>query len=110
MKAVVDWAWYEFNRVVIMGGCLLVWSLRVQGGGNIPRNGPVLLLANHQSFLDPVMIGVSCTRQLVYLARKTLFRGHFGRYITSIGAVPVDQEGVAKEGLKTIITELRGGK
>jgi len=106
-KSAANRMWYELNRVFIMGGCLLGWSLRVEGGGNVPSTGPVLLLANHQSFLDPMMIGVSCSRQLVYLARKTLFRGYFGKYITSVGAVPVDQEGVAKEGLKTIITELK---
>jgi len=50
------------------------FSLRKQGGNNIPKTGPVLLIANHESFLDPISVGLTSTRNLCYLARKTFIQ------------------------------------
>jgi 1-acyl-sn-glycerol-3-phosphate acyltransferase len=89
----------------------LAFSLRLEGRGHVPRTGPVLLLANHQSFLDPILVGVASPRHLYYLARKTLFRNPvFTWLIRSVNAVPIDQEGIGKEGLQTILGLLQAGR
>ena len=109
-----DWLsrlWYGTNKCWVMAAFSLGFSTRFEGGCNVPRQGPALLIANHQSFLDPPCVGLASPRQLCYLARKTLFKhGPFGWYLRSVNCVPVDQEGVAKEGLKTIIDLLNRGK
>jgi 1-acyl-sn-glycerol-3-phosphate acyltransferase len=102
--------WYEFCRGNIMAGLTLGFSFRWEGGRNIPRRGPALLIANHESFLDPIAVGLTTTRQLCYLARKTLFTPSFGWFLRSVNCVPVDQDGVAKEGLKTILDLLHQGR
>jgi 1-acyl-sn-glycerol-3-phosphate acyltransferase len=101
---------YEFVRAHVMATYTLGFSFRFEGGRNIPKSGPALLVANHESFLDPVAIGLTTTRQIHYLARKTLFVGKFGSFLRRVNCVPVDQEGVAKEGLRTIIELLGQGK
>ena len=53
---------------------MIFFGLRSVGQRHIPRRGGVLLIANHQSFLDPLAIGGARTRHLHYLARKTLFQ------------------------------------
>ncbi len=89
----------------------LGWSLRIQGKQNIPLAGPVLLIANHQSFFDPVLIGLASPRHLSFLARHTLFRHRlFGGLITAMNAVPIDQDGVGKSGLQTILAQLQAGR
>jgi 1-acyl-sn-glycerol-3-phosphate acyltransferase len=89
----------------------LAFSFRVDGKANIPRTGPALLIANHQSYLDPLIVGLASRRHLAFLARKTLFRHKSLRWlIESLNAVPIDQEGVGKEGIKTIIEELKKGR
>jgi 1-acyl-sn-glycerol-3-phosphate acyltransferase len=89
----------------------LASSLRFAGRRHMPRRGPVLVIANHQSYLDPSLVGVASPRPLRYLARKTLFRHPaFAWFIRQLGALPVDQEGVAKEGLKVVLEELRQGQ
>jgi 1-acyl-sn-glycerol-3-phosphate acyltransferase len=103
--------WYETVYLITHLGCTLTFSLRTEGRNNVPATGPVLLVANHGSFLDPILIGLSTRRHLSYLARKTLFRSLLFRgLIRSLNAVPIDQEGVGKEGLKTILEQLRAGR
>jgi 1-acyl-sn-glycerol-3-phosphate acyltransferase len=107
----LSYLWYELAFWLSLAGMLLGFSLRIRGRRHIPRTGPVLLIANHQSFLDPPLIGLAAPRHLRYLARKTLFRHWcFGALIRSLHAVPIDQDGIGKEGLKTILQQLQAGK
>ena len=88
----------------------LGFSYRYEGTRQMPLSGPTLVIANHQSFLDPFIVGMAVQRPLVYLARKTLFRHRlFAALIRSFNAIPIDQEGVGKEGLTTVIDHLGRG-
>jgi 1-acyl-sn-glycerol-3-phosphate acyltransferase len=100
--------WYESAFLSGMAAMTLGFSLRTEGRRNMPAGGPVLVVANHQSYLDPLLVGLAVHRHLCYLARKTLFRKPaFARLIRSFNAVPIDQEGVGKEGIKTILHQLQ---
>ncbi|MBY0231634.1 MAG: 1-acyl-sn-glycerol-3-phosphate acyltransferase [Gemmataceae bacterium] len=89
----------------------LASSFRMAGQRHMPRSGPVLIIANHTSYLDPILVGLAVRRPIRYLARKTLFRHPlFSALITNLGAVPIDQEGFAREGLQTSIRLLQGGE
>jgi 1-acyl-sn-glycerol-3-phosphate acyltransferase len=70
-------------------------------------SGPVLLVANHQSHLDPVLVGIACPRRLKYLARRGLFFWPFSWWIRALGAVPIDRERGALGGIKTTLNLLR---
>jgi 1-acyl-sn-glycerol-3-phosphate acyltransferase len=68
----------------------LLFGLQTRGIKNIPRTGPVLLVTNHQSFLDPWLIGVPVPRQVHYMARDTLFKGGFlGFLLELLNAFPI---------------------
>src|SRR3954467_10758500 len=110
-SSLLAYPWYAcckgLNCAELTFGC----SIRTEGGRHVPRKGPALLIANHQSYLDPVLVGMASPRHLCFLARKTLFRHRvFAWLIRSLHAVPVDQEGVAKEGLKAILRQLEAGQ
>ncbi len=110
-ESTASWLWYEANTLSNMTFFTLAYSYRFEGSANIPATGPVLLIANHQSYLDPPAVGLASRRHLVYLARKSLFRNkYFNWLIRSFGAVPIDQQGIGKEGLKTILDQLEHGK
>ena len=86
------------------------WSFRAAGRSNISPAGPVLLVANHQSFIDPVLVGLGATRPLTYLARSNLWDHRaLGAAINYWGAVPIDR-GFGKEGLQTVLGELAKGR
>jgi 1-acyl-sn-glycerol-3-phosphate acyltransferase len=107
----LGYIWYEVARWLLTGIFSFAYSLRFRGRQNIPKDGPILFIANHQSFLDPAAIGLSCPRHLSYLARKTLFKNPiFGKLLRSLNSVPVDQQGVAKEGMKNILEALKNGR
>jgi 1-acyl-sn-glycerol-3-phosphate acyltransferase len=81
-----------------------IWfRYRYWGRGNVPPTGPVLLAANHQSHLDPVLVGIACPRQLKYLARQGLFFWPFSLWIRSLGAVPIDRDRGSIAGIKTTL-------
>ncbi len=89
----------------------LGFSMRAAGSCHVPGTGPALLVANHQSFLDPLLVGLACRRQLCYLARQTLFHNPlFAWLIRGLNAVPIDQEGIGKEGIKTVLALLKAGR
>jgi 1-acyl-sn-glycerol-3-phosphate acyltransferase len=89
----------------------LGFSFRRQGTRHMPPTGPALLVANHQSFLDPVIIGLAARRPLTYVARKTLFRNpYFAFVIRSLNAIPIDQDGIGKEGIRIILDQLGRGR
>lgn len=68
------------------------FDLKVYGTRNIPRRGGVLLVANHESYLDPVLVGVQISRPLFFLAKSELFENPvFGWFIRSLNAFPVRQ-------------------
>lgn len=103
--------WYRFWHLMTALVVDQLFSLRTQGARNMPKGGPVLVVANHQSFLDPVICGLAVRRPMIYLARKTLFRNPFFSWmIRSFNAVPIDQEGIGKEGIRTALDQLQIGK
>lgn len=86
-----------------------LFGMRVTGGEHLITDGPVLVASNHQSYLDPPLIGNLYKDEMVYLARKTLFTG-FTRWLYSQwNAIPVDQDRPDMASLKTIIRKLKEG-
>jgi 1-acyl-sn-glycerol-3-phosphate acyltransferase len=100
--------WYS----VLWGPCYAIsqvlFRYRFSGKSHVPLTGPVLLVANHQSNLDPVLIGIACPRQLKYLARVGLFFWPFSWWIRALGATPIDRES-AISGIKATLRLLKGG-
>jgi 1-acyl-sn-glycerol-3-phosphate acyltransferase len=86
-----------------------VFGLKIIGQENLVIDGPVLVASNHQSFLDPPLIGNLYQTEMVFLARKTLFVGFFKWLYPQWNAIPVDQDRPDMASLKTIIRKLKEG-
>ena len=83
-------AFYEFCKGVVRLVLGLFFRARAYGQHNLPREGGALLLSNHQSFLDPLLVGAGLPRPLTYMARDTLFRNPlFGAWLRLVNAFPV---------------------
>lgn len=86
-----------------------LFGLKIVGEENLISDGSVLVASNHQSFLDPPLIGNLYKTEMVFLARKTLFIGFFKWLYPQWNAIPVDQERPDMASLKTIIRKLKEG-
>ena len=103
--------WYSFLRMLVRLTAILVFGVRHSGQKNIPSEGGVLVVPNHQSHLDPPLVGMACRRHMNYLARETLFKfAPFGWLIKSINAIPIDREGFGIVGIKESLRRLKRGE
>jgi 1-acyl-sn-glycerol-3-phosphate acyltransferase len=106
LDRLIPWLVYQATWQISMFVGLFFVRLRVSGVSCFPVRGSVLLLSNHQSFLDPPLLGVSIPRQARYAARSTLFKGFFAKIITYLGAIALDREGSSGKGLRESLRAL----
>jgi len=102
---------YAILKVLAVALMRLRFGLRVTGVEHVPATGPALLVSNHQSILDPPLIGGATPRQIFFLAKAELFRiPLFGRFIRALHARPVRREGSDPSALKTATRLLEEGR
>lgn len=99
---------------IMRAGCRVAFPLfckvRVFGRENEPAEGGAVFICNHQSYLDPMLIGLGLRRPMSYMARDTLFRfGPFAKLIRTVNAFPV-KRGTADTGaLKEAMRRIKAG-
>lgn len=102
---------YDFFRTLFRWTAVVYLRLRCTGGEREPVAGGALVCSNHQSNLDPILVGVAFRRRMNYLARKTLFGfPPFGRFIAFLDAIPIDRDGIGIAGIKETLKRLRRGE
>ncbi|MBT8036879.1 MAG: 1-acyl-sn-glycerol-3-phosphate acyltransferase [Verrucomicrobiae bacterium] len=85
------------------------FSYRIIGKEKLVTDGPVLIASNHESFLDPPLVGIAYSKEVYFLARKTLFRGLGAWLYPRLNSIPIDQDRPDMTSLKTIIKLLKKG-
>jgi 1-acyl-sn-glycerol-3-phosphate acyltransferase len=102
---------YSLLRVFARLIAVTFYRLRCEGREHWPPSGGGLVCSNHQSFFDPPLIGMTCPRQMNYLARETLFKVPvLSQVMTYLGTIPIDREGSGLAGLKETLKRLRAGE
>ncbi len=99
--------YWRFLRFLCRWGTILLLKVRVHRVRNVPREGAVLLVCNHQSHMDPVLAGMALPRESCFMARDSLWANKwFGKLITSLNAFPVKRNtadlGAIKESLRRL--------
>lgn len=107
-----DLTW-PYRVVVTVGNPIMRWSrMQVTGLECLPREGPVLLVADHDSYWDPIAIAVATrsVRQIRALAKSTIWKNKIlGALMTRMGHIPVERGASNQEAMKSAIEELRKG-
>jgi 1-acyl-sn-glycerol-3-phosphate acyltransferase len=98
---------WRYLQVIARVGTTLLFDLKVYGRENVPKTGGVLLAANHQSYLDPVLVACQLRRPVSYFAKSELFTNpYFGWFIRQLHAFPVRQGegdvGAVKEAIRRL--------
>ncbi len=112
--------WFRFARWCCKVFCNLFFQIRIYGRENVPEEAAVVLVSNHQSYLDPVFCGIPLKRPLYYLARDTLFyrsrqqgpgtrKTLFGWLIASVNTIPVRRGEADLPAMRKVIGKLKEG-
>jgi 1-acyl-sn-glycerol-3-phosphate acyltransferase len=95
------------NRPVAAWG-----RMQVEGVEALPASGPLLVIGNHDSHWDPIMVGIAAKkrRQIRALAKAELWdvRG-LGPVLRGMGQIPIERNAGDKGALARAVEELRGG-
>ncbi len=84
--------------------------IETHGVENIPREGGVLLVSNHISLLDPVIVGSAANREIHFMARSNVFNVPLlGPLISVFNAYPVNRGRPDLGALRRTITLLKKG-
>ena len=102
--------WFRFARWCCKVFCKLFFRIHICGRENVPDKGAIMLVGNHQSYLDPVFCGIYLKRPLYFLARDSLWRNSFfGRLISSVNTIPVKQDKGDLSAMRKVISKLKEG-
>lgn len=103
---------YEFGRVIVTTVVILLFRFRSFGARHVPADGPLLIVANHQSHLDPPLIGAPLRqRQLDYVARAGLYKSRVLSWVmAALNATPIKEEGSDTRAIKDVLGRLEQGR
>jgi len=104
-------AWWYLLHFFCFVFCTVLYRYRAWGTHYIPRAGPVLFVANHESFLDPILVGMGghC-RQFHSMARKTLWKHRvLGWLLNTLNTIPIDQNASDMTAIRRCIEAMKRG-
>ncbi len=90
-----------------------LWGrLKVEGEEHLPAHGPLVIVGNHDSYWDPVVIGIAAIerRQIRALSKSSLWKVKgLNRVLDGMGQIPILRGSADAGALDRAIAELRGG-
>jgi 1-acyl-sn-glycerol-3-phosphate acyltransferase len=102
---------YDVAKFVVGTLFRLTFRYRVVGAENVPRDGGVIVAANHISNLDPPILGVAVPRAVSYMAKKELFAMPvLKQLLPHLSAFPVDRQAGGTAALRASLRMLKDGR
>jgi 1-acyl-sn-glycerol-3-phosphate acyltransferase len=101
---------YYILKYIVITIVFLTMKFKVEGRENVPKTGSVLVVSNHLSVSDPILIGLVLGRKIRYMAKEELFRNKIVSYLFKyLGAFPVYRESSSRDALRQAGVILREG-
>lgn len=102
---------YRMAQFVLRLYFCIFYRLKVTGQENCPKEGAVILCANHVHFMDPMFIGSVTKRKTRFLAKKEIYSNWFFRLvlINGLTTIPVDRGTSDMKAFKTAVAYLKDG-
>lgn len=116
MVAPVQRSWirrvtYNLSRVMVRLFCVVLFRIRCLNRSLVPAEGGALVCSNHQSYLDPLFVGLACDRRMNFLARESLFGWTPFRWVLEwYDTIPIQREGFGLTGMRETLRRLRRGE
>jgi 1-acyl-sn-glycerol-3-phosphate acyltransferase len=100
---------HELGRLIARYYLRPALRIRVRGAERVPATGPVLVIANHSTMIEPQLIFGMLPRRSAFLVKAELFRGFAGWFLRSIGQIPLKRGEVDRTPLLTATSVLKAG-
>jgi 1-acyl-sn-glycerol-3-phosphate acyltransferase len=102
---------WNLSKYMVLALSKVWFRLRVEGRDNLPATGPVLVVSNHASYLDPPMIGITSNRWVGFLAQAGLARfGPLRWWLAQVGVTLIDRKAPSKEAMRIVTDCLVAGE
>lgn len=100
---------WQFMQQLAKFLLMVLYRAKSWGRENIPAEGPLLYVANHQSFYDPILLGIgSSKRHFFSLGRSTLYDKKWSAFMGNItNSIPVEQGAGDVKAMKKCIEVLK---
>jgi len=82
----------------------------VKGRENVPRNGHLIVVANHLSMIDPPLLSASIPRRIFFMAKEELFRSRGRAFVRWFGAFPVRRGRLDRRAIRQAMKILERGQ
>lgn len=87
---------YRLARATLGRAFRLVYRVEVDGVERVPETGPVILAANHLSFMDSIFLAVSSPRPIAFVAKSEYFDHRVTRWLfRATGQIPLRRGSLA---------------
>jgi len=103
----------SFNAISTAGvKAALFWLTRweVTGQENVPRNGSLIVVANHLSLIDPPLLSASIPRRISFMAKEELFNAWSAPFIRWFGAFPVRRGVLDRKAIRQAMQVIEKGE
>ncbi len=101
---------YWLTYFIVKPFLFILASPKIIGRENVPRKGGFILASNHQSNVDPFLLGTFSGRALNFMAKDSLFRTKLLSWLFSQwGAFPIKRESSDFKGIRETIRRLNHG-
>jgi 1-acyl-sn-glycerol-3-phosphate acyltransferase len=97
-------------RALVERACRLLYRVEVVGQERIPRTGPLLLAANHESSIDPALVALVTDRPIRFLARAELWQPGLRRLLDALGGIPIRRGSGDRTAIDAAVEALRRGE
>lgn len=102
---------YRMAKTICTAVLATVRRWEVRGRVDLPPGTGAIVISNHVSYWDPVVVGCAIDRSISYMAKSELFKiPLLSSAITALGTFPVSRDGSDREAIRHTLSLLRSGQ